>query len=100
MMDEMQRQAYVVPMREGWGVVLYGFPPEDDGDGLGGLDVNDVVWALPLTSAVCYADAVAWFRETEIGGECAWVDGWPSSADLLACEPDLFARMVPRRSVA
>jgi hypothetical protein len=75
-------QAYVLPIPDGWGVVTYGDPIVPD----------DEVLSLPYTDAMPYWQVVERFQATPAGRD-ATVDGWPTLADLRACEPELAHRI-------
>lgn len=74
-------QAYVLPIPGGWGVITYGDPIVPD----------DEVLPLPYTDAMPYWQVVEGFHATP-AGRGAMVDGWPTLAELRACEPELAHR--------
>lgn len=75
------KQAYVLPIRGGWGVITYGDQ----------VLVDDEIMPLPLTSNVTYGEAIAFVRGLEIGS--GLVDGWATLESLWRLEPSLAQRL-------
>ena len=75
-------QVYVLPHTNGWAIVAYGDANIPD----------DQIIPLPLTSAVSFEEAMAFVATTDIGKSASIIDGWPTMADLVRCEPELATR--------